>query len=75
MIRVPFEFWRHEGEDGEGFTAITKPVIPTPVGGMNLINRFIIPYASKPTFGPDWSVLFGVKFLIPTGEMKKSMQQ
>jgi len=32
-------------------------------------------YVSRPTFGPDWSVLFGVKFLIPTGEMRKSMQQ
>jgi len=46
MISVPFEFWHHDGKLGDGFTAIAKPVIPTPVGGMNLINRFIIPYAS-----------------------------
>jgi hypothetical protein len=32
-------------------------------------------YVERPDFGPEWSVLFGVKFLIPTGEMKKSMQQ
>lgn len=43
MISVPFEFWHHDGKFGDGFTAIAKPVIPTPVGGMNLINRFIIP--------------------------------
>ena len=46
LISVPFEFWHHEGPHGDGFTAITKPVIPSSVGGMNLINRFIIPYAS-----------------------------
>lgn len=46
MISVPFEFWHHDGKFGDGFTAVAKPVIPTPVGGMNLINRFIIPYAS-----------------------------
>jgi hypothetical protein len=46
LISIPFEFWHHEGESGNGFAGIVKPVIPTPVGGMNLINRFIIPYAS-----------------------------
>ncbi len=46
MIMVPIEFWHHEGTNGDGFTAIAKPVIPASVGGMNLINRFIVPYAS-----------------------------
>ena len=46
MISIPFEFWHHNGPNGDGFMAITKPVIPTSVGGLNLINRFILPYAS-----------------------------
>ena len=46
MIMVPIELWHHEGKNGDGFTAIAKPVIPASVGGMNLINRFIVPYAS-----------------------------
>jgi len=46
MIMVPLEFWHNDGENGDGFTAVAKPVIPTPIGGMNLINRFILPYAS-----------------------------
>jgi hypothetical protein len=46
MISIPFEFWHFEGENGKAFSGIVKPVIPTPVGGMNLINRFILPYAS-----------------------------
>jgi len=32
-------------------------------------------YVVKPTFGPDWSVLLGVKFLIPKASMRASMQQ
>jgi len=46
LISVPFEFWHHEGTDGNGFAAIAKPVIPSSLGKMNLINRFILPYAS-----------------------------
>ena len=46
LISIPFEFWHHEGQNGDGFGALVKPVIPTPVGSLNLINRFILPYAS-----------------------------
>ena len=46
MISIPFEFWHNEGQRGTGFTAIVKPVIPTSLGKFNLINRFILPYAS-----------------------------
>lgn len=46
MISVPLEFWHHDGQNGDGFSIIAKPVVPKPVGGMNLINRFILPYAS-----------------------------
>jgi len=46
MISIPFEFWHNEGSNGEAFTAVIKPVIPMPLGGVNLINRFILPYAS-----------------------------
>jgi len=46
MISVPFEFWHNEGENGTGFSMVAKPVIPTPLGSMNLINRLILPYAS-----------------------------
>ena len=46
MISIPFEFWHYDGENGDSFVGIVKPVIPTPVFGMNLINRFILPYAS-----------------------------
>lgn len=46
MISVPFEFWSHEGSGGDGFTGMAKPVIPTSLKKMNLINRFILPYAS-----------------------------
>jgi hypothetical protein len=46
MISIPFEFWHNEGPNGKGFTALVKPVIPTSLGKINLINRFILPYAS-----------------------------
>jgi len=54
-------------------------------GGVGRLQRFgklpvdlklvYYKYVEKPNFGPDWSALFGVKFIIPTGDMKKSMQQ
>ena len=46
MISIPFEFWHNEGSDGNGFTGVVKPIIPTSLGGINLINRFILPYVS-----------------------------
>jgi len=46
MISIPFEFWHHDGSDGQGFAGLVKPVIPTPLGKINLINRFILPYLS-----------------------------
>jgi len=46
IISIPFEFWHHDGEYGDGFVGILKPVYPTPVGSLNLINRFLLPYAN-----------------------------
>ena len=46
MISVPIEYWHHDGIAG-GASAdamILKPVYPTRIGNVNLINRFIIPY-------------------------------
>jgi hypothetical protein len=45
IISIPFEFWHYDGEYGEGFVGLLKPVYPTPVGSLNLINRFLLPYA------------------------------
>ena len=46
LISVPMEFWHYDGENGTSFATIVKPVIPTSLGKMNLINRFILPYMS-----------------------------
>jgi len=46
MISVPFEFWKYDGENGDAIVGIVKPVVPTSLGNLNLINRFILPYAS-----------------------------
>ena len=46
MISVPVEYSHYDGmaNDGSADTVIMKPVYPTKIGNMNLINRFIIPY-------------------------------
>ncbi|MBW1829081.1 MAG: hypothetical protein JRI74_06640, partial [Deltaproteobacteria bacterium] len=46
MISLPIEYWHHDGMAG-GASAdaiMLKPVYPTRIGNLNLINRFIIPY-------------------------------
>ncbi|MBW2202272.1 MAG: neuromedin U [Deltaproteobacteria bacterium] len=46
MISVPIEYCHYDGMDNDGSAdaLIVKPVYPTRIGNMNLINRFIIPY-------------------------------
>ena len=46
MISVPIEYSHYDGMDNDGSadTVIMKPVYPTRIGNMNLLNRFIIPY-------------------------------
>jgi len=46
IINVPIEYWHYDGMDNDGSAdaLIVKPVYPTRIGNMNLINRFIIPY-------------------------------
>jgi hypothetical protein len=46
IISIPIEFWSHDADAGDLGVVIAKPVIPTSLGAYNLINRFIIPYAS-----------------------------
>jgi len=48
LISVPFEFWHYEtkGADASANALVAKPVYPVTIGKLNLINRFIIPYAS-----------------------------
>jgi len=47
MYSVPLEYWHYNGigpnSNGAANVAILKPVIPTELGKVNLINRFIIP--------------------------------
>ncbi|MBC2712458.1 MAG: hypothetical protein HGJ94_16180 [Desulfosarcina sp.] len=44
MISVPIEYWRHDGMAGGGSAdaIMLKPVYPTRIGNLNLINRFIL---------------------------------
>lgn len=46
MISVPIEYSHYDGMDNDGSAdaVIVKPVYPTRIGNMNLLNRFIIPY-------------------------------
>lgn len=46
LISVPFEFWHYEvkGVDASANMLVAKPVYPVKIGGVNLINRFIVPY-------------------------------
>jgi hypothetical protein len=46
IISLPFEYWHHDGmaDDGSADALMVKPVYPTRIGNLNLINRFIIPY-------------------------------
>jgi len=46
VISVPIEFWHYDGKNGTSFATIVKPVIPTSLGKINLVNRFILPYMS-----------------------------
>ena len=46
IISIPIELWSYDHDSGDLNLAIAKPVVPTPLGSFNLINRFIIPYAS-----------------------------
>ena len=46
MVSVPIEYWSHSADAGNLRALIAKPVIPTKLGRFNLINRFIVPYAS-----------------------------
>ena len=46
IISLPFEYWHHDGmaDDGSADALMMKPVYPTRIGNLNLINRVIIPY-------------------------------
>ena len=46
IISLPFEYWHHDGmaNDGSADALMVKPVYPTRIGNLNLINRLIIPY-------------------------------
>jgi hypothetical protein len=46
IISLPFEYWHHDGmaDDGSADALMVKPVYPTRIGNLNLINRVIIPY-------------------------------
>ena len=46
IISLPFEYWHHNGmaDDGSADALMVKPVYPTRIGNLNLINRVIIPY-------------------------------
>jgi len=46
IISLPFEYWHHDGmaNDGSADALMLKPVYPTRIGNLNLINRLIIPY-------------------------------
>ena len=46
IISLPFEYWHHDGmaDDGSADALMVKPVYPTRIGNLNLINRLIIPY-------------------------------
>ena len=46
MISLPIEYRHHDGmANGSSADALMlKPVYPTQIGNMTLINRFIIPY-------------------------------
>ena len=46
IISLPLEYWHHDGmaDDGSADALMVKPVYPTRIGNLNLINRLIIPY-------------------------------
>jgi hypothetical protein len=46
IISLPVEYWHHDGmaDDGSADALMVKPVYPTRIGNLNLINRLIIPY-------------------------------
>jgi len=46
IISLPFELWHYEGipADSSATALFAKPVYPLNLGGVNLINRLIVPY-------------------------------
>jgi hypothetical protein len=46
IISLPFEYWHYDGmaNGGSADALMVKPVYPTRIGNLNLINRLIIPY-------------------------------
>ncbi len=46
IISIPIEYWSYDADEGDVDLLIAKPLIPTSLGKFNLINRFIVSYAS-----------------------------
>ena len=48
IISIPTEYWMYDAEVGDANVLLAKSVVPTSLGNrFNLINRFIVPYASE----------------------------